>query len=57
VIVELPDDGSTIIVTGRHGSCSPNSVDGAPAKRRRVLLPSPGVHELVFAAPGVGERP
>ncbi len=57
VIVELPDDGSTITAIGPDGSCSPNSVDGAPRGRRRVLLPSPGVHELVFAAPGVGERP
>lgn len=57
VIVELPDDGSTITVTGPHGPFPPHVVDGAPGGRRRILLATPGVHELVFAAPGVGSRP
>ncbi|MBF4569153.1 glycoside hydrolase N-terminal domain-containing protein [Plantibacter sp. VKM Ac-2880] len=50
VIVELPDDGSTITIVGPHGPCQPELATGAPTGRRRIVLRTRGVHELAFSA-------
>ncbi|MET0354350.1 MAG: glycoside hydrolase N-terminal domain-containing protein [Plantibacter flavus] len=51
VLVELPDDGSMITITGPGGVLPTRLEDGAPAGRRRIRLDEPGVHRLEFARP------